>query len=95
PQASKSQLLSFTASDLGFSFEEGSENIRFAASAAAFAMLLRQSKYSGSAQLEQIAKWAEAAKGTDKNGERAAFIRLVNTAAALRQTQKSLEQASE
>ncbi|MCI5081589.1 MAG: VWA domain-containing protein, partial [Saprospiraceae bacterium] len=32
PQASKSQLLSFTASDLGFSFEEGSENIRFAAS---------------------------------------------------------------
>lgn len=95
PQASKSQLLSFTASDLGFSFEEGSKNIRFAASAAAFAMLLRQSKYSGSAQLEQIAKWAEAAKGTDKNGERAAFIRLVNTAAALRQTQKSLEQASE
>ncbi len=95
PQASKSQLLSFTASDLGFSFEEGSENIRFAASAAAFAMLLRQSKHSGSAQLEQIAKWAEAAKGIDTNGERAAFIRLVNTAAALRQTQKSLEQAAE
>jgi len=62
---------------------KASENIRFAASVAAWGLVLRNSEYKGSANYAQILELARRAKGTDTQGYRAEFIRLVEMAELL------------
>ncbi len=56
---------------------------QFAASVAAFGMLLRRSAHSGSATMDQVIELARRGRGADPDGARAEFIGLVKTAAAL------------
>ncbi|MEN8190476.1 MAG: VWA domain-containing protein [Thermodesulfobacteriota bacterium] len=54
-----------------------SNDFRFAASVAGFGMLLKESDHIGEMKYAELLKLARTAKGTDANGYRAEFIRLV------------------
>ena len=55
----------------------GSEDLRFAASVAAFGMILRDSEYRGSATLDAVLALARGALGEDEGGYRREFVKLV------------------
>ncbi len=55
---------------------EGSTDFRFAASVAAFGMVLRESEYRGSATLDDVIALARGSLGRDDGGHRAEFVRL-------------------
>lgn len=83
PKEHKSNLLYTIVENYVTSFIHASENLRFAASVAAFGMLLRDSKYKKNATYENVIIWAKAAKGEDVEGYRSEFIRLVEKAELL------------
>lgn len=56
-----------------------SDNFRFSMAVAAYGMLLRDSEFRGSATYDQVLDWARGSKGTDEEGYRAEFIRMVET----------------
>jgi len=56
------------------------DELRFAAAVAAFGMVLRDSPFRGSATLEISRQLAESSIGSDPDGQRAAFVRLVDRA---------------
>jgi len=56
------------------------KDFQFAAAVAAFGMLLRDSDYAGTADLEKVLTWAKGSVGEDKGGHRAEFTRLVEKA---------------
>jgi Ca-activated chloride channel homolog len=60
-----------------------SDDYKFSAAVAAFGMLLRDSEYRGTADFDQVLKWANDGRGADKNGYRAEFIRLVELAKSM------------
>ncbi|HED65151.1 MAG TPA: DUF3520 domain-containing protein, partial [Planctomycetes bacterium] len=60
-----------------------SEDLRFAASVAAFGMLLRGSRFAGSATLEDVMSWTARSLGADPFGYRAEFLDLVDRAERL------------
>ncbi|WKN45508.1 vWA domain-containing protein [Tunicatimonas pelagia] len=61
------------------SFNEASENLRFAASVAGFGMLLRDSNFKGNLTYDAVAQMARESKGEDQEGYRQEFIRLVES----------------
>jgi len=61
-------------------FTAASEDMRFATAVAAFGMLLRDSKYSGSAKLDGVIAVAEKALGDDPHGYRLEFLDLARRA---------------
>lgn len=61
-----------------------SEDFKFSAAVASFAMLLRNSEYKGTATYDLVLEWAKEGKGADKNGYRAEFIRLVELSKSLK-----------
>jgi Ca-activated chloride channel homolog len=62
---------------------EPSGDFRFAAAVAAFGLVLRESEYRGTATLDQVLQLARGAEGRDPDGERAEFVRLVESARLL------------
>lgn len=84
PESSSSQLLTAPVRDQGTSWRGTSDNFRFAASVAAFGMVLRNSPYKGAANFDLVLQLAEGARGRDANGYRGEFISLINQAYALR-----------
>jgi Ca-activated chloride channel family protein len=60
-----------------------SGDFRFAAAVAAFGLVLRESEYRGTATLDQVLQLARGAEGRDPDGERAEFVRLVESARLL------------
>ncbi len=58
-------------------------DFRFACAVAGFGMLLRNSEYKGSADYKMIQELARNALGSDANGYRAEFLRLVQKAELL------------
>jgi Ca-activated chloride channel family protein len=58
-------------------------DFRFAAAVAAFGLVLRDSEYRGTATLDQVLRLARGAEGEDPEGERAGFVRLVESARLL------------
>ena len=68
---------------------EPSESFRFASSVVEFALLMKDSSFKGSASFDSVIKRARAAKGADNDGWRAEFIRLVETAQLLQDSQPS------
>ena len=60
-----------------------SENVGFAAAVAEFGMVLRQSEHRGAATLHDAASLARRFRGTDPDGYRAEFVRLVELADSL------------
>ena len=58
---------------------ETTDRFRFSAAVAEFGMILRDSKYKGSATTADIISLASGARGSDADGYRAEFIRLVQS----------------
>jgi Ca-activated chloride channel family protein len=59
---------------------EPTDRFRFSASVAAFGMILRNSSYKGTATVADVIALASNSRGTDPDGYRAEFIRLVQAA---------------
>jgi Ca-activated chloride channel homolog len=83
PNETVSQLITQSVIDKPVKLENASANFRFAAAVAAFGMVLRDSEYKGAANFDQVLKLASQAKGEDKEGYRAEFIRLVENCKTL------------
>jgi Ca-activated chloride channel homolog len=64
-------------------FDQSSENTRFAASVAMFGMLLTDSKFKGSTTFPDVLNIVKASRGSDDEGYRGEFVKLVNTASNL------------
>ena len=64
-------------------FSKAPDDMRFAAAVAAFGQKLKGGKYGASLSYEEIAALANGAKGDDRWGYRAGFVRLVGLAKAL------------
>jgi len=60
-----------------------SNNFKFSAAVAGFGMLLRDSEFKGTLLFDRVIELAQEAKGEDKNGYRAEFIRLVEAAKSI------------
>lgn len=65
-----------------------SEDFRFAAAVAEYALLLRNSEFKGNASYEHALEAAKSAKGADPEGYRAEFVRLVELSRLLDDRQK-------
>jgi Ca-activated chloride channel family protein len=83
PKEEKSKLIEHPVIDPGISIEKTSNNFRFSAAVAGFGMLLRDSKFKGNINYDTIIELAKGSKGTDPEGYRAEFIRLVETCSLL------------
>ena len=77
PDESKSKLLQVTVKDKARSIKKTSNDFRFAASVAAFGMLLRDSEFIESFGYNDVIKLARGAKGKDEAGYRHDFIKMV------------------
>ena len=80
PGGLKSKLLVHSVNNNQLLLAQTSSNFRFAASVAAFGMLLRKSEFLGNATYKQTFDLANAARGADKEGYRQEFLLLVKTA---------------
>jgi Ca-activated chloride channel family protein len=83
PDDSQSKLIARAVVDGDRSFAAASEDFRFAAAVAEFGLVIRNSELKGSATYDQAIELARAARGQDKEGYRAEFVRLAETAKSL------------
>ncbi|MFC2139233.1 von Willebrand factor type A domain-containing protein [Bacteroidota bacterium] len=77
PDDDTSEETSMILSGSPISFGKASENFRFSAAVAEFAMILRESEFMGNSSLSSVLKLAESSQGDDEFGYRAEFINLV------------------
>jgi len=80
PQSDKSIEMVHTQNNQAQTFEQASNNIRFASSVALAGMLLRKSAYKGTGTYNMAHTMANNAKGEDAEGYRAEFITLIDKA---------------
>lgn len=83
PDGNKSTLLEIPVKGKVKSFDNASDDFRFAASVAGFGMLLRQSEFKGDLSYPQVREMAMAARGDDADGFKGEMVRLVKTAETL------------
>lgn len=84
PRETKSRLLSIGVLDRDSSIDSASANLKLASAVAQFGLLLRDSKYKGTATLGSVESLARAAKGGDLKNYRGEFINLVAKAKSLK-----------
>ncbi|MDQ6763185.1 MAG: DUF3520 domain-containing protein, partial [Bacteroidota bacterium] len=84
PDKDVSELIVHSVIDKSFSINNTSDNFRFAAAVADFAMLLRNSEYKGNSTFDQVIQLANASIGNDEEGYRSEFINLVKKASRLK-----------
>ncbi len=77
PDGDQSKLIVKTVQNDILPLESTSDNYKYAASVAEFALLLRDSKYKGSASYDHILETAKKSRGADSHGYRLEFINLV------------------
>jgi Ca-activated chloride channel family protein len=81
PREAESQLLSFPVKTGSVrAARDASPDFNFAASVAAFGMLLRDSPYKGNADFDMVLAMAEGSAGEDPFGYRGGFIKLAEAA---------------
>ena len=85
PDGNTSVLIEHPLKDESLTFNNASGNLRFAASVAAFGMLLRNSDYKGSADFSMVIKTAKNAVDNDEEGYKKQFVDLVKKASKLQQ----------
>ena len=85
PNGEASKLLEFSLSETGRTFDQASADFKFAASVAAFGMILRNSPHKGQATYARVSEWAQAGLSDDSGGYRAEFVGLVGQAERLAQ----------
>ncbi|MBS7566196.1 von Willebrand factor type A domain-containing protein [Mucilaginibacter sp. Bleaf8] len=83
PTSSQSKLSQAIVMDRPKTFETTSADFRFAAAVAEVGLLLRESDYKQKATFKQAIDIARAAKGEDKEGYQAEFIKLAESARLL------------
>lgn len=83
----ESTLIQFPVSDSGKGFSDADTDFQFAASVAAFGMLLRNSPHKGDATFAAVEEIATGGAENDSSGYRAEFIEMVRKAASLRSEQ--------
>jgi Ca-activated chloride channel family protein len=83
PDGNKSSLLTFPIQYNVLDIGQTSSDYRFAASVAAFGMLLRDSEHKGNANWKDTYDLAKKSLGSDKEGYRAEFLTLVDKAKSL------------
>ena len=79
PTQDVSKLLSKPLLDTSTKMEASSEDLRFAAAVAAFALLLRESDHKGNASINLVIDLASKSLGADPHGRRAEFLYLAKT----------------
>lgn len=79
PDGDVSKLIVKTVKDDSSSIENAPEDLKFSAAVALFGMQLRNSEFINTKKKEDVIALAEAGKGTDADGYRAEFIRLVKS----------------
>jgi Ca-activated chloride channel family protein len=84
PKESVSKLITEVVQDKKTDLLQAAEDVRFACAVAEFGMLLRDSKFKGTASYPGILSLAKTSKGKDEEGYRAEFIRLVEMAELLK-----------
>ncbi len=85
PDADTSRLQTFRLEEPGaVAFGAASEDFRFAAAVAAFAMILTDSPFKGGARLSWVRRTVERSLGRDEAGYRRDFLALVDRAAGLK-----------
>ena len=85
PKESKSKLITRPVVERNLTLETTSDNFRFSAAVAGFGMILRNSKYQGNLNWEQVLELAKDSQGADLEGYRQEFIRLGNKAQSLQE----------
>jgi Ca-activated chloride channel family protein len=86
PKGSKSSLLmSANGIDTKLGFTETSEDFRFSAAVAGFGLLLKDSKFKGDLTYPALIELARDSRGNDREGYRAEFIRLLESAELITQ----------
>jgi Ca-activated chloride channel family protein len=85
PEETASRLLTLPVGLVERKIEKASVDFRFAAAAASFGMLLRESEYRGNASYASVLELARGAIGPDFYGHRAEFLTLVEIAKRLSQ----------
>lgn len=83
PDEEISRLITHPVMDQHIPVESTSDNFRFSAAVAEFGLMLRSSEYKQSSSYQQVISLAKSAKGSDDNGYRSEFIRLVQSATSL------------
>ena len=83
PDAADSTRMDIPLSDREAAFSNADSDVRFAASVAAFGMILKGSPYRGSATLGWVLETATSSQGQDRGGYRDEFVSLVRKALAL------------
>lgn len=83
PAADESRKLEFPLVDRGAAFADADADFKFAASVAAFGMILRDSSHKGTATLGDVLAWAQAGMADDAGGYRGEFVQLVRRAETL------------
>ena len=85
PDGNTSQLIEHPLVDESIPLSQASDNFRWSAAVAGFGMLLRESEYTKDYRYEDVVLLAQQARGVDKEGYRAEFIRLVESVRLLAQ----------
>ncbi len=83
PDGDASLLIEQQCSAQPKALAEASENFRFSAAVAAFALLLHDSEHKGGATYQMALALGKGAKGKDLDGFRAEFLKMVETAALM------------
>ena len=83
PDGEVSKKLEFPVNDEGRSFAKATPDLKFAAAATGFGMLLRDSAHKGNLTWDAVAEIATEGKGADANGYRQEMIDLVRKAKEL------------
>lgn len=83
PDGEMSKLIEHPVLDKQIAIAKTSDNYRFAAAVAEFGMLLRNSEFKSKATFTDVINMARKAKGTDHEGYRSEFIRMVENAEML------------
>lgn len=83
PSENQSSLLEFPLADSDAGYESASGDFRFAASVAAYGMILRRSANKGLSDWKLVTELAKGAAGADGSGRHSEFLGLVTKAAAL------------
>jgi Ca-activated chloride channel family protein len=84
PDQTQSKLLSVGVLDKNARIENASENLKFASAVAEFGLLLRDSRYKGTANFNSVNCLAQNALGGDLKNYRSEFLQLVEKARRLK-----------
>lgn len=84
PKEDTSKLLTIGLIDKNNSIENASDNLKFASAVAQFGLILRDSRYKGSANFSNLTSLANSSLGNDLKGYRSDFISMIEKAKRLK-----------